>query len=416
MYQWLEWAPGGSYAAVGSDSASFSFVTSGATATGRWSFILQVTDNAGAAVNSAAVSVTVNSGLVAPTVTPTPGTMDQGQTSTLTSSSVTTGTSPYTYQWLERSPDGSYAMVGSDSASFSFVTSGATATGRWSFILQVKDNAGAAVNSAAVSVTVNPTISASAGSGGSISPTGNVSVNYGGSQSFTITANTGYYIVDVSVNGSSVGAVSSYTFTNVQAAYTISATFAPTPSPTPSPTSTPAPTPTPTSSPTPTPLMTTVAATTGSDAIIDLAISGNVTSSQISNVTIATNQFATSTTVSFTVTGESGTTGFSNITIPKSAVSYGTTPIIYIDSQPAKDQGYTQDSNNYYVWYTTTFSTHKISIVFTTTSSSPNSTALPNQTQSSLPQEAIYGVAAAVAIMAIVAVVLVLRKSKKGKS
>jgi hypothetical protein len=54
--------------------------------------------------------------------------------------------------------------------------------------------------------------------------------------------------------------------------------------------------------------------------------------------------------------------------------------------------------------------------VFTTTSSSPNSTALPNQTQSSLPQEAIYGVAAAVAIMAIVAVVLVLRKSKKGKS
>jgi hypothetical protein len=30
--------------------------------------------------------------------------------------------------------------------------------------------------------------------------------------------------------------------------------------------------------------------------------------------------------VSFTVTGESGTTGFSNITIPKSAVPYGTTP------------------------------------------------------------------------------------------
>ena len=103
--------------------------------------------------------------------------------------------------------------------------------------------------------------------------------------------------------------------------------------------------------------------------------------------------------------------GVGNVTIPKSAVPYGTTPTIYIDGQPTQDQGYTQDSNNYYVWYTTHFSTHEVSIVFTTTAPSPSPTA-----QSSLPQEAIYGVAAAVAIVAIVAVVLVLRKSKKGKS
>ena len=43
-------------------------------------------------------------------------------------------------------------------------------------------------------------------------------------------------------------------------------------------------------------------------------------------------------------------------------------------------------------------------------------TTVPNQTQSSLLQDAIYGVATAVAIVAIVAVVLVLRKSKKGKN
>jgi hypothetical protein len=79
------------------------------------------------------------------------------------------------------------------------------------------------------------TIFASAGTGGSISPNGTVSVNYGDSQTFTIAANTGYYIVDVTVNGSSVGAISSYTFTNVQAEYIISATFAPTPTPSPSP-------------------------------------------------------------------------------------------------------------------------------------------------------------------------------------
>ena len=71
-------------------------------------------------------------------------------------------------------------------------------------------------------------ITASAGAGGSISPSESISVNYCDSQTFNITANTGYYIVDVTVNGSSVGAVSSYTFNNVQAAYTISATFAPT--------------------------------------------------------------------------------------------------------------------------------------------------------------------------------------------
>jgi hypothetical protein len=78
--------------------------------------------------------------------------------------------------------------------------------------------------------------------------------------------------------------------------------------------------------------------------------------------------------VSFTLNGESGTTGFGNITIPKSAVPYGTTPTLYIDGQPAQDQGYTQDANNYYVWYTTQFSTHEVSIVFTTTFPSPSPT------------------------------------------
>ncbi len=96
---------------------------------------------------------------------------------------------------------------------------------------------------------------ASAGTGGSISPSGVVSVNYGGSQGFTITPNTGYYITSVLVNGTSVGAVSSYTVQNINGATTISATFAPNPTPTPSPTPSPtsAPTPTPSPSPTPTP-------------------------------------------------------------------------------------------------------------------------------------------------------------------
>lgn len=134
-----------------------------------------------------------------------------------------------------------------------------------------------------------------------------------------------------------------------------------TPTPTSSSTSTASPAP----FPIPTPSATTVAATTDSGNTVDLTLGGNVSSSQMSNVTISTNQSAAITTVSFIVTGQSGNTGFSNITIPISIVSYGTTLIIYIDGQPASNQGYTQDGNNYYVWYITQFSAHEISIVFT---------------------------------------------------
>ena len=434
--------------AVGSKSVSYSYTASGTS----HSVTCKVTDSASTPVTSPAsnaVSVAVNSALVAPTVTPTLGTVNQGQTSSLTSSSVTTGTSPYTYQWLEKAPGGSYVMVGSNSASFSFATSNATATGYWSFILQVKDNAGASVNSSAVSVTVNsapldyfafssvgaqtagtpfsvtvtakdaygntitsytgintlsvssgtisptstgvfsrgvwtgsvtvtgagsgvtlftsgsgvsgtsgsftvnpgvlayftfsnisspqiayftfsvtvtaedaygntvtgytgtpsltysagsispdvmnpfvsgvgsttikvtaaglgvtitatdgthagtsnsftvnPLISATAGANGAISPSGTFSVNYGSDQSFTITPNIGYYIADVTVNGASVGAVSSYTLTNVQASYSVFAAFALTPPPTSTTTTTPAPTPPPSQTPTPIPKAT----------------------------------------------------------------------------------------------------------------------------------------------------------------
>jgi hypothetical protein len=70
------------------------------------------------------------------------------------------------------------------------------------------------------------TITATAGAGGSISPSGSISVTSGNSKTYTITASSGYKISDVKVDGSSVGAVSSYTFSSVTSAHTISATFA----------------------------------------------------------------------------------------------------------------------------------------------------------------------------------------------
>ena len=68
-------------------------------------------------------------------------------------------------------------------------------------------------------------ITASAGTGGSITPSGAVSVAFGGSQTFTITAAPGYQIASVLVDGASVGTVSTYTFTNVTANHTIAASF-----------------------------------------------------------------------------------------------------------------------------------------------------------------------------------------------
>ena len=104
--------------------------------------------------------------------------------------------------------------------------------------------------------TVNPTISALAAADGSISPSGTFPVNYDGSQTFTITPNSGYYIADVLVNGVSVGVVSSYTFTNIQVSGDIYAEFTQTPPSTPAPTATSTPTSTSSPSTTSTPTAT----------------------------------------------------------------------------------------------------------------------------------------------------------------
>jgi hypothetical protein len=69
------------------------------------------------------------------------------------------------------------------------------------------------------------TISASAGSGGSISPAGSVAVSKGLNQSYSIVPNTGYKIAGVTVDGVSYGALSSYIFSNIAANHTISASF-----------------------------------------------------------------------------------------------------------------------------------------------------------------------------------------------
>ena len=70
------------------------------------------------------------------------------------------------------------------------------------------------------------TIKATAGAGGSISPSGNVSVREGRDQTFTITPDKGYAVANVKIDGKSIGAVKSYTFENVRRNHTIEVSFA----------------------------------------------------------------------------------------------------------------------------------------------------------------------------------------------
>ena len=69
------------------------------------------------------------------------------------------------------------------------------------------------------------TIKATAGTGGSISPSGNVSVREGRDQTFTITPDKGYAVSNVKIDGKSIGAVKSYTFENVSRTHTIEVIF-----------------------------------------------------------------------------------------------------------------------------------------------------------------------------------------------
>ena len=69
------------------------------------------------------------------------------------------------------------------------------------------------------------TIKVTVGAGGSISPSGNVSVREGRDQTFTFTPDKGYAVSNVKIDGKSVGAVKSYTFENVTGDHTIEVTF-----------------------------------------------------------------------------------------------------------------------------------------------------------------------------------------------
>lgn len=128
---------------------------------------------------------------------------------------------------IERSPNGtsSWTVIGTVATNVTTTTnSGRTAGTAYYYRVRAYDS----TNYSAYSNTANQTIrtiAASAGSNGTIAPSGTVGVANGSNKSFTMTPNSGYKIATVTVNGGQVATNPTYTFTNVTSNQTISATF-----------------------------------------------------------------------------------------------------------------------------------------------------------------------------------------------
>jgi Divergent InlB B-repeat domain/Domain of unknown function DUF11 len=128
------------------------------------------------------------------------------------------------YQWYSGASGTTTTPVGTNSTSFTVPT---VSDGNYSYWVRVTDACGS-VDSTAAAILVYSThnITASAGANGGLSPAGVTAVTHGNNQSYTITPNTGYHVLDLLVDGVSAGAVTSYTFTNVTTTHTIAASFA----------------------------------------------------------------------------------------------------------------------------------------------------------------------------------------------
>ena len=155
-----------------------------------------------------------------------------GETATFTV--VATGTG-LTYQWEKDTGKGfkEWGGIYGKSASFTTGVLNEKCNG-FKYRCIVSNSAGSVTSDSATLTVIDDAtppsettyiITAAAGANGSISPSGSVEVKEGADQTFTITADEGYEIENLKVDGSDVSAASSYTFNNVTEAHSIEAIF-----------------------------------------------------------------------------------------------------------------------------------------------------------------------------------------------
>jgi hypothetical protein len=198
-----------------SSGASWITITSGSSGTGSGTVAYSVTSNSGAARS------------VVSTIAGRSFTFNQSGTQSYTLTVGTSGTGTGT---VTKNPTGTSFSSGTVVTLTATANASSTFTG-WSgacsgtaTTCQVTMNANTSVG-AVFALKSYYTITASAGTGGTISPSGGVSVAYGSSQTFTMTPKSGYRVRYVLVDGSNYGALTSYTFTNVKVKHTIKAYF-----------------------------------------------------------------------------------------------------------------------------------------------------------------------------------------------
>ena len=156
-YKSYQWYVDGA-AVSGATSSTYSYGP--VSQSGAHSMTAAVTDDVQTSSQSSPASISVNPALNTPLVSASLTTINQGQSSTLSLSSLSGGTTPYTYQWYSEAPGGSmYSTIsGATSSTYVFLTSSSTPTGTWSFAVNVTDHASSPVSVYLESpdVTVNP--------------------------------------------------------------------------------------------------------------------------------------------------------------------------------------------------------------------------------------------------------------------
>jgi hypothetical protein len=137
-YQWYAKAPDyPEYISISSaTSPTYLFAPESSNSTGVWFFKLQLTDGIGRSINSTPYTIYLNYPLAVPELSITNDTINYGQSTTL-SVSITTGSSPYTYQWYILLAETYVEIPNATDSSYTFNPTG---TGNWHLRVKITDS------------------------------------------------------------------------------------------------------------------------------------------------------------------------------------------------------------------------------------------------------------------------------------